>query len=74
MTRIALLGTGAMGSRMAANLLTGGYDVTVWNRDRDKIGPLLDKGAGSASSPRAAVGNADIVISMVRDDQASRAV
>jgi 3-hydroxyisobutyrate dehydrogenase-like beta-hydroxyacid dehydrogenase len=32
MSRIAFLGLGSMGSRMAANLLAAGYDVRVWNR------------------------------------------
>ena len=32
MSHIAVLGLGAMGSRMAANLLAAGHQVTVWNR------------------------------------------
>ena len=32
MSRIAFLGLGSMGSRMAANLLAAGHDVRVWNR------------------------------------------
>ena len=30
--RIAFLGLGIMGSRMAANLLAAGHELTVWNR------------------------------------------
>lgn len=30
--KIAFLGLGAMGSRMALNLIKSGYDLTVWNR------------------------------------------
>lgn len=74
MTSIAFLGTGAMGSRMARNLLTAGFDLLVWNRDIAKAGPLGATGARIADSPRAAAAEADIVISMVTDDRASRSV
>jgi 3-hydroxyisobutyrate dehydrogenase len=30
--RVAFLGLGIMGSRMAANLARAGFDLTVWNR------------------------------------------
>jgi 3-hydroxyisobutyrate dehydrogenase len=71
MTKIAFLGLGAMGSRMAARLIAAGHDVTVWNRT-----PKSDTlpGARVAGTPRAAAIWADVVISMVRDDAASSAV
>jgi len=31
MSKVAFLGLGAMGSRMAANLLKAGHELTVWN-------------------------------------------
>jgi 3-hydroxyisobutyrate dehydrogenase len=74
MTNIAFLGLGAMGSRMAANLIKAGHTVTVWNRDAAKAEPLLALGAKIAGTPKAAAANADIVISMLRDDDASRQV
>lgn len=74
MTRITVLGLGAMGSRMAARLLASGHAVTVWNRSRQATDSLRDQGAASARSPREAVEDAEIVLSMVYDDTASRAV
>lgn len=74
MTRIAFLGLGAMGSRIAASLLTAGFDLTVWNRDPAKAQGLGDQGAKLAASPAAAAMGADIVFAMVRDDEASRGV
>ena len=74
MTSIAFLGLGAIGSRIADNLLDAGFGLTVWNRDTTKTAPLADKGANVASSPRAAATSADIVFAMVRDDVAPRAV
>lgn len=73
MERIALLGLGAMGSRMARRLVTAGYEVDGWSRSG--VPPALaDLGMRSASSPREAVARADVILSMVSDDAASRAV
>lgn len=74
MSQITVLGVGAMGSRMAANLLKAGHEVTVWNRSAEKTLPLVKAGARAAETPRSAVEKADFVISMVRDVEASRQV
>lgn len=74
MSNIAFLGLGAMGSRMAANLLKAGHQVTVWNRSPQAAEALLKAGAKIAASPAVAALSADFVISMVRDDEASRRV
>jgi 3-hydroxyisobutyrate dehydrogenase-like beta-hydroxyacid dehydrogenase len=74
MATIAFLGLGAMGSRMALRLVNAGFAVTVWNRDSSKAATLGHAGARVASSPRAAVADADLVLSMVTDDGAARAI
>lgn len=74
MSRIAVLGLGAMGSRMAANLLKAGFDVTVWNRTASAAAELAARGARRAATPKDAAQNADFVMAMVRDDEASRDV
>ncbi len=74
MARIAFLGTGAMGARMAMNLLKNNHEVTVWNRTADKTDGLRDSGASIADSPREAVAAAEIAISMVRDDRAAHQI
>lgn len=74
MTTIGFLGLGAMGSRMALNLVKAGFAVTVWNRDAAKAEPLGEAGARIAASPRAAAEGAGIVFSMLTDDAAARAV
>jgi 3-hydroxyisobutyrate dehydrogenase len=71
MAHITVLGTGAMGARMAVALLRAGYAVTIWNRGADKTRPLVAAGARTADTPHAAVRNADCVISMLRDDDAA---
>jgi 3-hydroxyisobutyrate dehydrogenase len=72
--RIAFLGLGIMGSGMAGRLLGAGFPLTVYNRSPERARPLAANGANVAESPRAAAAAADIVFSMVADDNASRAL
>lgn len=74
MQSVALLGTGIMGFGMAQNLLKAGFPLAVYNRTREKAEPLAAQGARLADTPRAAAEGADVVIAMVGDDTASRAV
>lgn len=74
MNTISLLGLGAMGSRLGARLLQHDYSVVVYNRTRERAAPLRELGAEVASTPREAAERGDIVISMVRDDDASESV
>ncbi len=63
-----------MGSGMAARLLGAGFPLTVYNRSPERARGLAAAGARVAANPRAAVADANLVISMVADDAASRAV
>jgi 3-hydroxyisobutyrate dehydrogenase-like beta-hydroxyacid dehydrogenase len=65
MSKIAFLGLGMMGGRMAARLLEAGHEVTVWNRTSARAAPLVQLGATAASSPAAAVAGAEFVITML---------
>jgi 3-hydroxyisobutyrate dehydrogenase len=74
MRKVGFLGLGAMGSRMAANLLKAGHTVTVWNRSPAAGEALVASGARRASSPKEAAEGADFVLAIVRDDIASQNV
>lgn len=74
MAKVAFLGLGAMGGRMAARLAAAGHEMTVWNRTPAAAAPLLAAGARAVGSPRAAAEGAEVVLSMLRDDAASTAV
>ena len=63
-----------MGSGMAGRVLDAGHALTVWNRSRERAEPLVRRGATLASAPRAAAAGADVVVAMLADDEASRAV
>jgi 3-hydroxyisobutyrate dehydrogenase-like beta-hydroxyacid dehydrogenase len=62
--RVAFLGLGIMGSRMARNLRAAGFDVVVWNRTHTRAEEL---GEPIADTPRAAAEQADVLITMVVD-------
>ncbi|GBL58238.1 putative dehydrogenase [Pseudomonas citronellolis] len=62
-----------MGAGMAANLIRGGHQVHLWNRSPAALEPLLALGGLAAADPVAAF-DADVVISMLADDTATRAV
>jgi len=74
MTRVAFLGLGTMGGGMAMRLAAAGFPLRVWNRSPERADALRQTGVTIASSPRDAGADADVVISMVADDEASRAV
>jgi HAD superfamily hydrolase (TIGR01450 family) len=74
MTRVAFIGLGAMGGRLARRLLDAGHDVTVWNRTRARAKELLDAGATLAATPADAAGQSEVVITMVTDLPALLAV
>ncbi len=67
MTAVAVVGLGAMGSRMARRLVAAGHEVRVWNRTPAKAAPLVEAGAGRASTPAEAASAAEVVITMLAD-------
>ena len=73
-SNIALLGVGTMGAGMALRLLGAGFPLTVWNRKAARAEPVRAAGAKVAATPAEAAAGADVVMSMVADDAASRAV
>lgn len=71
MARVAFIGLGGMGSRMARRLVEAGNELTVWNRTRERAGAL---GAVVAATPAEAVAGAEVAITMVADPAALAAV
>jgi 3-hydroxyisobutyrate dehydrogenase-like beta-hydroxyacid dehydrogenase len=63
-----------MGHGMAGRYLDAGFTVSIWNRSKAKAEDLIARGARWATSPEDAAIDVDAVITMVADDQASRAV
>ena len=74
MASIAFIGLGRMGRGMAGRYLDSGHRVAVWNRSQAKAGGLIARGARFARSAADAADGADAIVTMVADDEASRAV
>ena len=68
--KIAILGTGRMGSAMGERLLDQGHTLTVWNRTASKTKALTERGASHADTPAQAVANSDAIISVLTDAKA----
>lgn len=63
--KVAWIGLGIMGSPMSENLVKAGYQVTGYTLEQDKIDRLVAAGGQGAASIAEAVGDADVVITMV---------
>ena len=68
--KIAFIGTGLMGYPMAKNLINKKLNLTVFSRTLEKAKPLEKFGAIIANSLGEAVKEADIIITMLTDDEA----
>jgi len=65
---VGFVGLGIMGSRQAANLARAGYELTVFNRTRERAETWATEHGGQvADSPREVAERSDVVITMVVD-------
>lgn len=65
--QVAFIGLGTMGAHMAKNILKAGFDLTVYNRTRERELPLAELGAKRAATPAEAAAEADIIIVCLSD-------
>lgn len=72
--KIGWVGLGNMGNPMVKNLLKANYDVTVYNRTKEKEQELINLGATSAASPQELIEKCDIVFTMLTNDDAVKEV
>jgi 3-hydroxyisobutyrate dehydrogenase len=69
--RIAVLGTGIMGAAMARNLAREGHEVRAWNRSPAKAEPLAGDGIAVAAAPEEAAQDAEVLLTMLLDADAT---
>jgi 3-hydroxyisobutyrate dehydrogenase len=72
MKKVGVAGIGLMGAGIAASLMRNGFAVTVWNRSEAKCSPLVESGARLAASLPALASEADVVVTILRDDSVVR--
>ncbi len=68
--KIGFIGIGLMGLPMSKNILEAGYNLTAFNRSKNKAEPLKEFGAKISNTLKDAVDGSDIVITMLTDDTA----
>jgi 3-hydroxyisobutyrate dehydrogenase len=75
MAKLAFVGLGVMGFPMARHLAAAGHEVTVYTRTAKKADDWVAKHKGAkAATPAAAAKGADIVLTMVGNDDDLRSV
>jgi 3-hydroxyisobutyrate dehydrogenase len=74
MAKVGFVGLGVMGSRMVKRLLDAGHTVTGYNRTRSKADGLMRAGMRWGETPRAVAAASEVVLSMVTNTDALRAV
>ena len=68
--RIGFVGIGRMGEPMVLRLIRSGFQVTVWNRTREKLTSVVAAGANAAADLRELAVGSDVILTMVTDDRA----
>jgi 3-hydroxyisobutyrate dehydrogenase len=63
-----------MGNPMATNIVKAGFDLTVFNRTKDKEQPLVSAGASTVNSPKELINKCDVVFTMVSNDAAVKEI
>ena len=71
---VGFIGLGIMGSRMAAVLRRGGFELTVWNRTAERAREFAAAHGAAVAERPADVAAADVVITMVVDAEQVRRV
>ena len=74
MIKIGIIGLGMLGNAIALHLLDLGFEVTVYNRTKEKTTHVKEKGAKVATSPKEIAENSELVITVVKDASAVKEI
>jgi len=72
--KLGFIGIGLMGKPMTLRVLAAGYKVAVWNRSKEKLAPVMAKGAIAKVTPAEVARFADIVMMCVTDQDSVKEV
>jgi len=71
--KIGFIGLGIMGKPMAKNLLKAGYELVVFDRNKEAVADLVSAGAAGADSGKEVASLSEVVITMVPNSPHVRA-
>ena len=72
--KIGLIGTGMLGNAVGLHLLQSGFQLTAFNRKKEKTNELKKRGAQIVSTPKEVAENSDIVITVIKNASAVKQV
>ncbi len=72
--KLGWIGLGNMGNPMVKNLLNAGFELSVYNRTKEKETELLALGAHTSNNPQELIENSDIVLTMLSNDAAVKEI
>ncbi len=67
--KVGFIGLGVMGGPMAANILKGGHELTVFDRSPEAVAKLVQAGAKAAATAREVGAASEIVVTMLPEPQ-----
>jgi len=74
MKKIGIIGLGMLGNAVALHLLDSGFEVTVYNRTKEKTIQTREKGAKVVTSPKEVAENSELIITVVKDAAAVKEI
>ena len=74
MKKIGIIGLGMLGNAVALHLLDSGFEVTVFNRTKEKTIQVREKGAKVMKSPKEIAENSELIITIVKDAAAVKEI
>ena len=72
--KIGIVGTGMLGNAVGLHLLQSGFNLTVYNRTKEKTNELENKGAKIVNSPKEVAENSELIIIIVKDAEAVKEI
>ena len=72
--KIGIIGIGMLGEAVTLNLMNLGFDVSVYNRTKEKAAEVEKNGATVMNSPKAVADNSELIIIIVKDASAVKEV
>ena len=72
--KVGIIGLGMLGNAVALHLLDSGFEVTVYNRTKEKTSQVENKGGNVVTSPKEVAEKSELVIIVVKDANAVKQI